>query len=67
MLSKNSFIALKGGHLVEQLTYWKEKGVQNLCIIVNVGRNKISETYLATSGQAGSHLACSLVEFYKHI
>ena len=48
-----SFIALKelekDGHLVERYTYLKGKGIQNLCVIVNVGRNKLSETYLSTS------------------
>ena len=62
-----SFIALKEfeivGHLVERHTYWKKKGIQNLCVIINVGRNKLSETYLATSGQAGNHWTCFLVEF----
>ena len=45
-----SFIALKqlekGGHLVEHYTYWKEKGLQNLRVIVNLGRNKLNEIYL---------------------
>ena len=55
-----SFIALK--ELVEHYTYWKEKGIQNMCVTVNVGRNKLNETYLATSGLASNHWACFLVE-----
>ena len=51
-----SFIVLKelekGGHLVEHYTYWREKGIQNICVIVNMGKNKFNETYLATSGLA---------------
>ena len=62
-----SFVALKelekGGHLVERYTYSKENSIQNLCVIVNVGRNKLSVTYLATSGLTGNHWACFLVEF----
>ena len=62
-----SFIALKelerDGHLVEPYAYWKEKGIQNLCVVVNIGRNKFSEAYLATSGLAGNHWVCLLVEF----
>ena len=46
-----SFAALKklekGGHLVEVMHI--EKGIPNLCVIVNVGRNKLSKIYLATS------------------
>ena len=53
----------KDGHLVEHYAYWKEKCIQNLCVVVNVGRNKFSETFLATSGQAGNHWVCLLVEF----
>ena len=37
--------------------------IQNLCVIVNVGRNILSETYLATSGLAGNHWACFQAEF----
>ena len=62
-----SFIALKefkiGGHLVERHTCCNKKGIQNLCVIINVGRNKLSETYLATTGQAGNHWMCFLVDF----
>ena len=62
-----SFVALKelekGGHLVERCTYWKGNGIQNLCVIVNVGRNKLNETYLATSRLTGNHWACFLVAF----
>ena len=62
-----SFIALKklekDGHLVERYTYWKEKGIKNLCVIVNVGKNKLNEAYLATSGLGGNHWTCFLVEF----
>ena len=28
----------KSGHLVERYTYWKEKGTQNFCVMVNVGQ-----------------------------
>ena len=63
----SSFIALKepkiGGHLTGRYTYWKGKGIQNLCVIINVGRNKLSETYLATSGQAVKHWTYFLVGF----
>ena len=57
-----SFIALKelekAGHLEDHYTYWKKKGIQNLCLIVNVGRNKLNKTYLvtSTSALAGNHV-----------
>ena len=53
----------KGDHLVEHYTYWKEQSIQNQSIIVNVGRNKLNETHLATSRLAGNHWECFLVEF----
>ena len=61
------FIVLKelqeGGHLIECYTYWAGKGVQSMCVIGNLGRNKLNETYLATSGLAGNNWTCFLVEF----
>lgn len=41
----------------------RKQGIENLCVSVNVWRNKPNETYLTASELTGNHWTCSIVEF----
>ena len=62
-----SLVALKdlqnAGKLAEKVVFLRNSGIENLCVIANVGKNKLNETYFAINGIGGNHWACFLIEF----
>ena len=53
----------KSWKLAENVGFWRNNGIESLCIIANVGKNKLNETYFAINGLGGNHWACFLIEF----
>ena len=43
---------------------WKQNFVKRLCIIFNVGKDKLNESYLADEVRGGSHWSCLLIDIF---
>ena len=41
----------------------KKRDVKSICIIANVGKDKLNETFLATASRTGNHWVCFLIDF----
>ena len=54
----------RDGYIADKVTVWKQNFVKRLCIIFNVGKDKLNESYLADEVRGGSHWSCLLIDIF---
>ena len=50
-----------GGKLEELKLGWKKYNVTSICVIANMGKDKLDETFLASTTRTGNYWACFLI------
>ena len=55
-----------GGKLEELILGWKKNNLTSVCVIANVGKEKLDETFLASTTRTGNYWACFQIDLtYK--
>ena len=51
-----------GGKLEELILGWKKNNVTSVCVIANMGKDRLDETFLARTTSTGTHWVCFLID-----